>query len=164
MWFYLPIQGTSHIFWSFPKSSPSCSVCGRSLFNVSGKKRVRRPPIIPSVPNTRRGRNDDTTLRYTTNGARILATYPIMCIKATPWALTTVGNTSAAYWRPILYEMFIQNRPRIAKEAVYIPENKISALVSNSNFSWKNFRKFLRNKKERNYFICMWLDLSNFLQ
>lgn len=135
MWFYLPIQGTSHIFWSFPKSSPSCSVCGRSLFNVSGKKRVRRPPIIPSVPSTRRGRNDDTTLRYTTNGARILATYPIICIKATPWALTTVGNTSAAYWRPILYEMFIQNRPRIAREAVYIPEKKISALVSNSNFS-----------------------------
>lgn len=66
--------------------------------------------------------------RYTINGARILATYPMICIRATPCALTTVGSSSAAYWSPMLYEMLIANLPIIAIEADGIPIHKEKVL------------------------------------
>lgn len=48
-------HGKSRNFWPLPKFSPSCSVCGKSLSRVSGRKRAKMPPITPRVPSTNSG-------------------------------------------------------------------------------------------------------------
>lgn len=67
--------------------------------------------------------------KYTTKGATMLATYPIMWINATPCALTTVGNNSAAYCNPILYEIFTLNLPNIANVAENAPKILNDSLI-----------------------------------
>lgn len=43
-------------------------------------------------------------------GAKECATIPKIWINDTPWDLTGVGKSSAAYWSPTLADMFRQNR------------------------------------------------------
>ena len=49
------IHGHEQNDWSFPNSSPSLIVWGRSLFNVSGSKSERIPPNTAAAPSTIRG-------------------------------------------------------------------------------------------------------------
>lgn len=95
-------HGKSQMPWPLPNSSPSLNDCGSSWFKVSGRNSDMHPPKIPIHPSTISGSWGMMCARYTTNGASMLATYPMMWIKATPCARTTVGNNSAAYCSPML--------------------------------------------------------------
>lgn len=59
-------------------ASPSSRLWGSSRFNVSGKNKHKTPPIKPNTPTTMSGNTVEKFFRYTTKGAKIAATKPII--------------------------------------------------------------------------------------
>lgn len=56
-----------------------------------------------------------------------------MWISDTPWARTTVGSISAAYWKPMLAAMLTPSLARMAIVIAGAPKNSDSA--KNAHFS-----------------------------
>lgn len=77
------------------------------------------------MANIQNGSEGFITCKYITNGDNMFATYPKLCINATPCTLTTVGRYSAEICCAILYDQFTQNLPAIIRPTEAMTETNI---------------------------------------